>query len=190
MIIALILSTIAMSNSTPTISIQSKLAVAQEFIRAVESKNLDSVAATLAPDAQQFFMHTKRTKTNESRNDVISGLNRKAFCVALLKNREEILAYTKGLFGKFTPLVWLNHEWSTSSDSNQVIFSGKGGMIVEKNGRPYNNDYVTVFEFEGDKIIRMYEYGDAFLYFGLRILPNRIERKSFVHAFQHLLSSK
>jgi ketosteroid isomerase-like protein len=179
-----------MSNSTPAFSIQSKLALAQEFIRAVESKNLDAVTATLAAEAQQFFMHTKRTKTKESRNDVISGRNRKAFCVALLENREEILAYTKGLFGKFTPLVWLNHEWSTSSDSNQVVFSAKGGMIVEKNGRPYKNDYVTIFEFDGDKIIRMYEYGDAFLYFSLRILPNRTELKSFVRAFQHLISSK
>lgn len=84
-----------MSNSTTAFSIQSKLALAQEFIRAVESKNSGAVAATLAADAQQFFMHTKRTKTKESRNDVISGQNRKAFCVALLENREEILAYTK-----------------------------------------------------------------------------------------------
>jgi len=43
-------------------------------------------------------------------------------------------------------------------------------MIVKKNGRPYKNDYVTIFEFDGDKIIRMYEYGAAFLYFSLRIL--------------------
>ena len=179
-----------MTNNTPSFSIQPKLALAQEFIKAVESKNLDAVAATLTADAQQFFMHTKRTMTEEGRDEIISGQNRKAFCVALLEKKEEILAYTKGLFGQFTPLVWNNHKWSTPAGSDQVIFLGKGGMIVEKNGKPYNNDYVTVFEFDGDKIIRMYEYGDAFSYFSLGIFPNHTQVKAFVRAFQYLLTSK
>ena len=179
-----------MPNSTQTNSIQRKIALAQEFISAVESKNLDSVASTLAVDAQQFFMHTKRNKTQEGKNEIVSGRNRKALCVALLVGKEEVLAYTKGLFGKFTPLVWKNHEWSTSADLNQVIFSGKGGMIVEKNGIPYQNNYVTIFEFNGDKIFRMYEYGDALMYFSLRIPPNGAEVKSFLHALKYLIGMK
>jgi ketosteroid isomerase-like protein len=163
------------------------LQLAVDFIRFVETKNLAAVAATLAPGAQQLFMHTKSTGTPEGVAGILSGANRKAICVAALEGRDEVLAYTEGLMRKFSPLVWRDASWSVSPAGDQVFFSGKGDMVVARSGRPYRNNYATIFELEGGKIRRMFEYADAFMYAGLRVAPNGAELKSFLHALKYLL---
>ena len=176
-----------MSEATRTQAAESALQLAADFIRFVETKNLSAVAATLAPGAQQLFMHTRQTKTPAGVAGILSGANRKAICVAALEGADEVLAYTEGLMGKFSPLVWREPSWSVSPAGDQVFFSGKGDMVVARSGRPYRNNYATIFELEGGKIRKMFEYADAFMYAGLRLAPNRAELKSFVHALKYLL---
>ena len=176
-----------MSETNRTPAAAAALQIARDFIRSVETKSLPAVAATLAPGAQQLFMHTKRTRTPEGVADILSGANRKATCVAALEGSEEVLAYTEGLMAKFSPLVWREPSWSVSPSGDQVFFSGKGEMVVARSGRPYRNSYATVFELEGGKIRRMFEYADAFLYAALRVAPNGAELRSFWHALKYLL---
>jgi ketosteroid isomerase-like protein len=176
-----------MSEGISTQAAESMLQLAQNFIHFVETKNLPDVAATLAPGAQQLFMHTTNTKTPEGIAGILSGTNRKAICVAALEGSAEVLAYTEGLMAKFSPLVWREAVWSVSPPGDQVLFSGKGDMVVARSGRPYRNSYATIFEFEGGKIRRMFEYADAFMYAGLRVAPNGVELKSFLHALKYLL---
>ncbi|MDW5327098.1 nuclear transport factor 2 family protein [Plantactinospora sp. KLBMP9567] len=166
----------------------SALRIAQHFITAVEAKDLDAVAEALAPDAQQLFMHTKRTRYGDGAATIVTGENRRAVCVAHLKGRHEVLAYTEGLMGKFNPLRWSDTEWSASPDGSQVFFRGKGNMVVARTGKPYRNHYVTIFDINDGRIVRMAEYADAFAYAGLRIRPNDAELRSFLRAAGRLLS--
>jgi ketosteroid isomerase-like protein len=176
-----------MSERTSTQAAESALQLARDFIHFVETKDLPAVAATLAPGAQQLFMHTKSTKTPAGVAGILSGTHRKAICVAALEGRAEVLAYTEGLMGKFSPLVWREASWAVSPAGDQVFFSGKGDMVVARSGRPYRNSYATIFEFEDRRIHRMFEYADAFMYAGLRVAPNGAELKSFLHALKYLL---
>jgi ketosteroid isomerase-like protein len=174
-----------MSNA-PRAEAQSALAIAQEFIRSVEAKDLDAVARTLAPDARQLFMHTRRTKTADGVAAIIAG-TKKALCVADVVGKDEILAYTKALLDKFTPLVWRDHEWTESKNGQQVFFQGSGDMVVARTGKKYRNNYVTRFDIEGGKIVRMAEYADAFMYAGLRIRPNGAEFRALLRAVKRLI---
>lgn len=161
------------------------LDLAKGFVRAVEAKDLRAVAATLAADARQLFMHTGATKTADGVENVISGRS-KGFCVAELKGEAEVLAYTTALFGKFTPLVWRDHEWTVTGHG--IFFHGKGDMIVARTGESYRNSYVTRFDVENGKIIRMAEYADAFLYAGLRVRPNGAEFRALLRAVGRVFS--
>ncbi|MDX3659522.1 nuclear transport factor 2 family protein [Streptomyces sp. ID05-26A] len=161
------------------------LALAQEFVRAVEAKDLDSVAATLAIDTRQLFMHTRVTRTADGVADVISG-GKRGFCVADVQGKAEVLAYTAALFDKFTPLIWRDHEWTASEHG--IFFHGKGDMVVARTGKAYRNSYVTRFDVEDGKIVRMAEYADALLYARLRVRPNGAEFRALLRAVRHLFS--
>ncbi|MCU1479282.1 MAG: hypothetical protein JWQ19_68 [Subtercola sp.] len=165
---------------------EADLAVAREFIRAVEAKDLDGVARTLAKDADQLFMHSNDPSTEEGIAKIVAGAARKGVCVADVRGKDQILAYTAGLVDKFTPLVWLNHQWAVSP-SGQVFFSGSGDMVVERTGKPYRNNYVTRFDIVDGNIVRMVENANAFLYVGLRIAPNAAEFRSFARALPRLI---
>lgn len=150
------------------------LAVAQEYLRAVEAKEIDGVARTLATDVRQLFMHSKRGTGG--------------FCVADVKGKREVLAYTTGLIAKFTPLVWRAKQWTVADDGSHVVFTGTGDMVVERTGKPYRNSYVTRFDVVDGTIVRMVEYGDAFLYAGLGIKPNAAEFRSLLRALGRMVT--
>jgi len=176
-----------MSNSPRTAAAQASLAVAQDFIQSVEAKDLDAVSRTLTVDARQLFMHSRRTKTSDGVAAIIAGRT-KGFCVADVQGKSEILAYTNALFEKFTPLVWRDHEWTVTQNGEEVFFHGQGDMIVARTGRTYKNNYVTRFDIEEGKIVRMAEYADAFMYAGLRVRPNGAEFRALLRAVKRMAS--
>ena len=166
---------------------QAALEVAQAFIRAIEGKNFDAAAETLAPTAKQFFMHTRRTKTPYGSAAIADGTNDRAIAVAVFEDKAEVLAYTRGLLVRFEPLIWRNHIWTVSSDGRRVFFQGAGDMVTTRGHRPYRNNYVTRFDIENNQITRMLEYADATLFMSLRLVPSPAERRAFLHAFRRLL---
>ncbi|WP_067905206.1 nuclear transport factor 2 family protein [Nocardia vaccinii] len=176
-----------MTESTPAADSEAALELARDFIDALHAKDLDAVAATLAADARQLFMHSPRTKTADDVVDIIGG-RRKGFCVADVKGKAEILAYTKALFDKFTPLVWRDHEWTVSGRGNEVFFGGRGDMVVARTGKPYRNSYVTRFDIENGKIVRIAEYADAMQYAALRVRPNGAEFRGLLRAVGRMVS--
>lgn len=176
-----------MTNRTsPTPGAQAAMQVAQEFIRAVEAKDLDAVDQTLHPTVRQLFMHTGVTTTPAGVADIIAGRLR-GLCVADLNGKSDVLAYTRALFDKFTPLIWRNHEWSVSPNE-EVFFHGSGDMALTRNGRTYRNSYVTRFDVVDGKIVLMAEYANAFLYAGLRVRPNGAEFRGLLRAIRRMLS--
>ncbi|WP_189221387.1 nuclear transport factor 2 family protein [Saccharothrix coeruleofusca] len=175
-----------MTGSTPTAGPEAALGLARDFIDAIQAKDLDAVAATLATDARQLFMHSTATRSGEGVADIIAG-RRKGFCVADVKGKEEILAYTEALFAKFTPLLWRDHEWTVSA-SGEVFFSGKGDMVVARTGKPYRNSYLTRFDVHDGKIVRMAEYGDVLMYARLGVRPNGAEFRALLRAVGRLFS--
>ncbi|GAA1618876.1 hypothetical protein GCM10009789_85850 [Kribbella sancticallisti] len=176
-----------MTESTSTAESEAALKLAQDFIDAVHAKDLDAVAATLAAAARQLFMHSAGTKTADGVVDIIAG-RRRGFCVADVKGKEEILAYTKALFDKFTPLIWRDPGWTVSARGNEIFFSGKGDMVVARTGKPYRNSYVTRFAIDDGKIVRMAEYADATMYARLGVRPNGAEFRALLRAVGRLVS--
>lgn len=160
--------------------------VAQEFVRAVEAKDLDGVAATLHPGARQLFLHTRATTSAEGIADLIDG-RRRGLCVADLKGSKDVLAYTEALFRKFTPLVWRDHVWSVSP-RGEVFFQGVGDMALTRDGTPYRNRYLTRFDVVDGRIVLMAEYANAFRYAGLRVRPNGAEFRGLLRAIGRLVT--
>lgn len=165
------------------------LAVAREFIRAVEAKDIDAVARTLAEDARQLFMHARGATTPEGVTDIIGGRAR-GLCVADVKGRSEVLAYTGALFDKFAPLRWRDHAWRVSPDGGQLFFHGVGDMVVARTGQPYRNTYVTRFDVEDGRIVLMAEYGNALMYAGLGVRPNGAEFRALLRAVGRMVSPR
>jgi ketosteroid isomerase-like protein len=160
--------------------------VAREFVRAVEAKDLDGVAATLHPGARQLFLHTRATTSAEGIAALIDG-RRRGLCVADLKGSRDVLAYTEALFRKFTPLAWSDHAWSVSS-RGEVFFQGTGAMALTRDGTPYRNRYLTRFDVVDGKIVLMAEYANAFRYARLRVRPNAAEFRGLIRAIGGLVT--
>ncbi|GAB7052953.1 nuclear transport factor 2 family protein [Catenuloplanes indicus] len=112
---------------------------------------------------------------------VIAGRTR-GWCVADLKGRDEVLAYTGGIFARFDPLVWRGHEWTVSPDGRAVFFHGVGDMVVARIGRPYRNTYTMRFDVEDGRVVRIAEYGNALMFAGLDVRPNRTELRALLRA--------
>jgi len=174
-----------MTSTGPTT--RSTLETAKEFIRAVEAKDIDAVRDTLRDDVEQLFMHSSAVTGDEGVADIIVG-RRSGFCVADLSGREEVLGYTRGIFDKFEPLAWRNHQWKVSPDGGDVYFSGTGDIIVARTGVPYRNTYLTRFDVADGKIVRMAEYGDVMMYARLGVRPNRAELRSLLRAVRRMFS--
>ena len=166
---------------------RSTLETAKEFIRAVEAKDIDAVHDALRDDAEQLFMHSTAVTNAEGVADIIAG-RRQGLCVADVSGREEVLGYTRGIFDKFDPLVWRNHQWKVSPDGRDVYFYGTGDMIVARTGAPYRNTYLTRFDVTDGKIVRMAEYGDVMMYARLGVRPNRAEFRSLLRAVRRMFS--
>ncbi|MCK1796583.1 nuclear transport factor 2 family protein [Streptomyces sp. XM4193] len=176
-----------MSDRTPTPEPHAALDAAREFIHAVESKDLETADRLLAPEARQLFMQTHRAKTAEGVEDIIAG-RVKGFCVADIKGKKDVLGYTKALFDKFTPLRWRDQRWTAAEGGREAHFYGKGDMTVARTGKPYRNIYVIRFDIENGKIVRIAEYGNAFMYVGLLIPPNGPERRGALRAVGRMIS--
>lgn len=117
-------------------------------------------------------MHSSKTGVPTEIDEIIAGNGEKGFCIALFDGKNEVLAYTEGLIGKFSQLVWRDHWWSASPDGRSVFFRGKGDMIVAGSKKPYRNTYVTVFHINDDRIELIVEHADAKQYMGLGVAPN------------------
>lgn len=179
-----------MNDQKPTPAPRVRFDVAREFIRAVEAKDIEAVARTLADDARQLFMHVGRTATTpEGVADVIAG-RRRGLCVADVKGKGEVLAYTGALFDKFDPLLWRDHAWRLSPDGSELYFHGVGDMVVARTGQPYRNTYVTRFDIEDGRIVLMAEYGNALMYAALGVRPNGAELRSLLRAVGRVLSPR
>lgn len=163
------------------------LETAREFIRAVESKDLNTVRATLSPHARQLFMHSGRTTTDVGLADLIADRT-KGFCVADVDGRDEIMEYTEALFRKFTPLIWRDHSWTVSETNGSVYFFGRGDMLLTANRKPYRNTYMTRFDVESGRILKMAEYANAFQYAGLGVRPNGAEFRALLRAVGRMIN--
>lgn len=161
------------------------LALAQRFVRAVEAKDLRAVSDVLAPDVRQLFLQSGKAGTPEGLAELISGRGR-GFCVAHLKGRDEVLAYTEGIFAKFDPLVWRDHRWSATEGA--ACFAATGDMVVARTGKPYRNHYVIRFDVADGLITRMSEHGDALRYAGLGVRPNAAEFRALLRALGHAVT--
>ncbi|GLY06693.1 nuclear transport factor 2 family protein [Actinoplanes sp. NBRC 101535] len=128
--------------------------------------------------AVQAAQQSRGTTTPDGVADIIAG-RRRGRCVADVAGRQEILAYTEGLFAKFDPLVWRDPEWTTAP---AVYFHGRGDMVVARSGKAYRNTYLTRFTVEDGRITTMAEYANAFLYAGLRVRPNGAELRALLRA--------
>lgn len=166
---------------------RSTLETAKEFIGAVEAKDIDAVQDTLRDDAEQLFMHSNAVTSAEGVADIIAG-RRRGFCVADVSGREEVLGYTRGIFDKFDPLVWRNHQWTVSPDGREVFFLATGDMVVARTGAPYRNTYLTRFDVTDGRIVRMAEYGSVLMYARLGVRPNRAELRSLLRAAGRMFS--
>ncbi|GAA0975783.1 nuclear transport factor 2 family protein [Nocardiopsis tropica] len=178
-----------MDDQKTTPATHTGLAVAQEFIRAVEAKDIDAVARTLAGEARQLFMHAGGATTPQGVADIVAGRKR-GVCVADVKGRSEVLAYTGALFDKFSPLRWRDHRWVVSPGGSELFFHGVGDMVVARTGQPYRNTYVTRFDVEDGRIVLMAEYGNALMYAGLGVRPNGAEFRSLLRAVGRMLSPR
>lgn len=166
---------------------RSPLETAQEFIRAVEAKDIGAVGDTLRDDADQLFLHSNAVTSAEGVADIIAG-RRGGLCVAHVSGKEEVLGYTRGIFDKFDPLVWRDHRWTAGPGGRGVFFHATGDMVVARTGRPYRNTYLTRFDVTDGRIVRMAEYGDALMYARLGVRPNRAELRSLLRAVGHMVS--
>ncbi|WP_106246557.1 nuclear transport factor 2 family protein [Allonocardiopsis opalescens] len=177
-----------MNDQRATPATRTGLAIAQEFIRAVEAKDIEAVARTLAGDARQLFMHAQGATAPDGVADIIAGRTR-GVCVADVKGKSEVLAYTSALFDKFAPLRWRDHAWRVSP-GGELFFHGVGDMAVARTGRPYRNTYVTRFDIDNGRIVLMAEYGNALMYAGLGVRPNGAEFRALLRAVGRMLSPR
>ncbi len=166
-----------MSTASPS------LKTAQSYIGFVESKDLNGVAGTLAERVTQMFLDVPEVATKEGVERITTDQVKTPPPIATFKGKKAVLNYTHGLMGKFSRLKWVDANWTTFGD--HIYFAAKGDMIVEVSGKSYRNNYVMRFEFEGDRIIRIYEYGNVKTYSALGLPVRPVEVRAFIRAFFH-----
>ena len=163
------------------------LVLCQRYIECVETKDISGVEETLAEDARQIFRHTKQV-TKPGMFDQVSSGKHKGTVVAILKGKSKILSYTKGLMLNFRKIKWTDTNWKVSESGREVYFFGKGDMVTAKSGKPYQNVYVTRFDFYQGRISEINEVGNAMRYMGLGIAPNAAQLRAFRRALLRLFS--
>jgi ketosteroid isomerase-like protein len=165
---------------------EAALRLAQAYVRSVEAKDLAAVASVLADDARQIFMHSSKVRKPKGMAEIKAG-DKHGFCVASLLGKDEILGYTEGLIKNFGRLIWVDQEWTSSDNGEAVLFSATGDMVTAKSGKAYRNGYVMQFSVERDRITRIIEFGDAFLYARLLIPPSKVQLRAFRRAFARFI---
>jgi ketosteroid isomerase-like protein len=169
----------AMSSASDT------LKTAQAYIGFVEVKDLNGVAGVLSEKATQMFLDCPEVSTKEGVERITTDKVKPPPPIATFRGKKAVLNYTHGLMGKFSRLKWVDATWTAAG--GHVYFAAKGDMIVKGSGKAYRNNYVMRFEFEGGRILRIYEYGDVKAYSALGLSIRPVEMRAFIRAFVHKL---
>jgi ketosteroid isomerase-like protein len=143
------------------------LEVAQTYIRAVESKDRDAVAATLADTVRHIFPISYEPVGHPQ---------------AVFEGKDEVLAYIDSLFRKFTSMRWPAPDWSASADGRRAFLEGKGDGVVAHSQAPYRNTYLMRFDVEHGRIVQVTEYANAAYYVSLQIPPAEVEVRAVERA--------
>ncbi len=123
------------------------LETVQEYVRAMETRDRNAVAATLAADVLHAFPTARPTEM-----------------AGIFEGRDEVLGYVDAVFGKFRSLVFVGKRWTVSADGRTVFLEARGDAVVAHSGAPYRNLYVMRFDIEAEGITRVVEYADGGLY--------------------------
>lgn len=139
------------------------LAVAQDYVRFIETEDREGIARCLADNVEQIFPIAADATGDP---------------MGIFSGKEEVLDYTNGLFRKFTGLRWPDADWSESGDRKRAFLEARGSATVTHSGVPYSNVYITRFDVEDGLITRIKEYANATLYVSLGIEPTTTEMKA------------
>lgn len=136
------------------------LAVAQNYVRCIETGDLDGIARSLADEVEQIFPISSRETGDPE---------------GIFVGKAAVLDYTYGLFRKFSGLRWPEPDWSESADQKRAFLEARGDATVVHSGVKYSNVYITRFDVEDGLIVRIAEYANATLYISLGIEPTATE---------------
>jgi len=133
-------------------TITNGLAIAQQFIGCVETRDREGVERLLHPKARQVFV----LNTDPAHPS------------GVFEGKDEVLAYTFGLFGKFDSLVWVDKDWTVSADGARVFMQAQSDGVASHSKAAYRNTYVIRFDIAGERIVQILEYAldDVFLALG------------------------
>ncbi|GGE93632.1 nuclear transport factor 2 family protein [Sphingomonas prati] len=144
-------------------NVRGALAIAQDYVRFIETGDRDGIARSLADNVEQIFPISVEASGDP---------------MGIFSGKEEVVDYTYGLFRKFSGLWWPSPEWSESVDRKRAFFEARGSATVAHSGVPYSNVYITRFDVENGLITRIAEYANANLYVSLGIEPTPTEIKA------------
>jgi uncharacterized protein len=116
----------------------------QDIMRLADAMRVDELIAYFRDDAvMELPFAPGRMQRRYEGKDAIAAFQR----------------FARDSFSQFSMTVDAIHE---TADPNVLIAEHRSDAVVAENGRPYQNRYVTVFEFDDDGKIRTWrEYYDA-----------------------------
>lgn len=118
------------------------LALAQDYIRAMEAQDRDAVADLLAPNARQVFVLNPDP----------------AHPAAVYEGKDQVVAYSDGLFRKFQRLTWINKDWTVSADGSRVFLQAQSDGLTTHSGAAYRNTYAFRIDIVDGFIVQILEY--------------------------------
>ena len=132
------------------------LALVQQFVQAIETRNRSALDRTLADSVRQVLPMAGGGWT---------GL------AAVFEGKAEVLDYTFGLFENFSHLVWTHKVWTVSAEGNRIFMEARSDAVVAHSGQPYRNTYITRFDVRDGKIAEIVEYAISALFEATAITP-------------------
>lgn len=75
-----------------------------------------------------------------------------------LRGRAAIQKQYGGLPANYTGMKFTNRVWFETTDPQTFVVEYKGVITVKATGKPYNNDYIGIFQLKNGKITRYVEY--------------------------------
>ncbi len=134
------------------------LETVQAYVRAMETRDKEAVAETLAADVMHIFPIAGPAKV-----------------AGIFEGHDEVMGYFDGFDAKFRSIEFIDKRWTESADGNTVFLEARGDAVVEHSGTPYQNLYVERFDLKEGKIVRITEYADPNTYAAARIPPTPLE---------------
>lgn len=138
------------------------LAIAQEFIGCVETRDREGIERLLHPNARQVFV----LNTDPAHPS------------GVFEGKDEVLAYTFGLFGKFDSLVWVDKDWTVSADGTRVFMQAQSDGVAHHSKAPYRNTYVIRFDMADERIVQILEYALDDVFLALEIPPGDWDKRA------------